>query len=64
MEPHEIHAEVERRKKRAADLGIREVLRNLIKHRNHYRAWLKDDPQFAARLIYPDIILSGGCHIA
>jgi len=60
MEPDEIRAEVQRRKKRAADLGIREVLRNLIKHRDHYRAWLKDDPKFAARLIYPNLILSGG----
>jgi hypothetical protein len=59
MEPDEIRAEVQRRKKRAEDLGIREVLRTLIKHRNHYKAWLKDDPQFAARLICPDIILSG-----
>jgi hypothetical protein len=59
MEPDEIRAEVQRRKKRAADLGIREVVRGLIKHRDHYRAWLRDDPQFAARLLYPDIILSG-----
>jgi hypothetical protein len=59
MEPDEIRAEVQRRKKRAADLGIREILRDLIQHRNHYRAWLRDDPKFAARLIYPDIILSG-----
>ena len=59
MEPDEIRAEVQRRKKRAADLGIREVLRDLIKHRNHYRAWLKDDPKFTARVICPDIILFG-----
>jgi hypothetical protein len=59
MELDEIRAEVQRRKKRAEDLGIREVVRGLIQHRNHYRAWLRDDPQFAARLLYPDIILSG-----
>ena len=59
MEPDEIRAEVQRRKKRAEDLGIREVLRALIKHRDHYRAWLKDDPKYAARAIYPDMTLSG-----
>ena len=59
MEPNEIRAEVERRKKRAKDLGIRETIRSLISHRDQYRAWLRSDPEFAARLIYPDIILSG-----
>ena len=59
MEPDEIRAEVQRRKKRAEDLGIREVVRGLIKHRDQYRAWLRDDPQFAARVLYPDVILSG-----
>jgi hypothetical protein len=59
MEPDEIRAEVQRRKKRPVDLGIREVLRDLLKHRDHYRAWLRSDPKCAARLIYPDIILSG-----
>ncbi|MGC1201973.1 MAG: hypothetical protein WA879_10530 [Candidatus Acidiferrales bacterium] len=58
MEPDEIRAEVQRRKKRAEDLGIREVVRGLIKHRDHYQAWLRDDPQFAARVLHPDIILS------
>ena len=59
MELNEIRAEVQRRKKRAEQLGIREAVRNLIKHRNQYRALLRSDPKFAARLIYPDIVLSG-----
>ena len=58
MTPEEIRAEVERRKQRARDLGIRESLWGLEKSLRSYRAWLKDDPQFAKRLLYPGIELS------
>jgi hypothetical protein len=58
MEPNEIRGEVERRKQRARDLKIREVLWDLEKHSKHCRAWLRDDPLFAARLTYPGVVLS------
>jgi hypothetical protein len=58
MELDEIRAEVQRRKKRAEDLGIRQIVRWFIQHRDQYRAWLRDDPQFATRLLYPDFIFS------
>jgi len=58
MTPEEIRAEVERRKQRARDLGIREILWHLEKQLKSYRLWLRDEPQFAARLIYPGIELS------
>jgi len=58
MEPDEIRAEVERRKQLARDLKIREVLWDLEKHFRNYRAWLRDDPQFAVRLIYPGVVVS------
>jgi hypothetical protein len=58
MEPYEIRAEVERRRQRARDLKIREVLWDFEKHRRHCRVWLPKEPEFAARLIYPGVVLS------
>jgi hypothetical protein len=57
MEPDEIRAEVERRKQVARDLKIREVLWDLEKHFRQYRASC-NDPKFAARLIYPGVVVS------
>jgi hypothetical protein len=58
MTPEEIRAEVERRKQRARDLKIRETLWGLEKGFRGYRLWMRDDPQFGKRLIYPGIELS------
>ena len=58
MTPEEIRAEVERRKERARDLKIRETLWDLEKSFRSYRHWLRDDPQFAKRIVYPGIELS------
>jgi hypothetical protein len=58
MTPEEIRAEVERRKQRARDLKIRETLWDLEQNLRGYRHWLRDDPQFGSRLIYPGIELS------
>lgn len=57
MTPEEIRAEVERRKQRARDLKIREILWDLEKSFRSYRYWLREDPQFALRLVYPGIEL-------
>jgi hypothetical protein len=52
MEPDEVHAEIERRKKRAKDLKIREVLWSLYNsHFLRYEAWIRENPQ----LVYPGI---------
>lgn len=52
MEPDEVHAEIERRKKRAKDLKIREVLWSLYNsHFMRYEAWIREDP----KLVYPGI---------
>jgi hypothetical protein len=59
MELNGVRAEVQRRIKRAEDLGIRESLRGLLHHWNQYRAWLTNDPQFAEQLKYPDLVVSG-----
>jgi hypothetical protein len=58
MTPEEIRAEVERRKQRARDLKIRETLWDLQKSFRSYKHWLRDDPQFAKRIVYPGIELS------
>jgi hypothetical protein len=58
MTPDEIRVEVERRKQRARDLKIREALWDLEKSFRGYRLWLRDDPQFGKRLVYPEIELS------
>lgn len=58
MTPEEIRAEVERRKQRAKDLKIRETLWDLQKSFRSYKHWLRDDPQFAKRIIYPGIELA------
>lgn len=52
IEPDEVRAEIERRKKRATDLRIREVLWSLYNsHFMRYEAWIREDPQ----LVYPGI---------
>ena len=52
MEPDEIRAEIERRRKRAIDLKLRETLWTLYKsHLNYYAEKLKNDPE----MIYPEI---------
>lgn len=52
MEPDEVLVEIERRKKRAADLRIRDVLWSLYNsHLGRYESWSKEDPQ----LVYPGI---------
>lgn len=52
MEPDEIRAEIERRKKRAIDLKLRETLWTLYKsHLRWYAEKLKKDPE----MIYPEI---------
>jgi len=58
MAPEEIRADVERRKRRAKDLKIREILWDLEKSFRSYKHWLRDDPQFAKRVVYPGIELS------
>ncbi len=58
MTPEEIRAEVERRRQHARDLKVREVLWYLEKSFRSYRVWLRDDPQFAKRLIYLGIELA------
>jgi hypothetical protein len=58
MTPEEIRAEVERRRDRARDLKIRETLWDLQKSLRSYKHWLRDDPQFAKRIVYPGIELS------
>lgn len=58
MTPDEIRAEVERRRQRARDLKIRETLWDLEKSFKAYKIWLRDDPQFAKRAVYPGIELS------
>jgi len=58
MEPEEVFAEVKRRKQRASDLKIREILWDLEKRFRGYSHWLRDDPQFAALLIFPGVKLS------
>jgi len=58
MTPEEIRAEVERRKDRARDLKIRETLWDLQKSFRSYKHWLRDDPQFAKRIVYPGVELS------
>jgi hypothetical protein len=52
MEPDEVQAEIEQRKKRAEDLRIREVLWCLYdSHFMRYEAWIREDPQW----VYPGI---------
>jgi hypothetical protein len=52
MEPDEARVEIERRKNRAKDLKIREVLWSLYNsHLMRYEAWVREDPQ----LVYPGI---------
>lgn len=52
MEPEEIRAEIERRRKRAKDLKLRETLWRLYgSHLTYYEERLKKDPE----MIYPDI---------
>jgi len=58
MTPEEIRAEVERRKRRARDLKIRETIWDLEKSIRSYKSWLRDDPEFAKRIAYPGIELS------
>lgn len=58
LTPEEIRAEVERRRQRARDLKIREVLWGLEKSFRSYLYWLHKDPQFAKRLIYSGVELS------
>src|SRR5271155_5507167 len=58
MTPDEIRAEVERRRQRARDLKIRETLWDLRKSFRANKLWLRDDPQFSKRVLYPGIELS------
>jgi hypothetical protein len=58
MEPDEIRVEVARRRQRARDLKIRENLWELESSFRGYRIWQRDDPQFAAQLVYPGVELS------
>jgi hypothetical protein len=52
MEPDEVRAEIERRKKRAADLQIREILMSLYNsHLARYESWIREDSE----LVYPGI---------
>jgi len=52
MNADEIRAEIERRKKRASDLKLREVLWNLYDgHLSRYREWLLKDPT----LVHPEV---------
>lgn len=52
MEPDEIRAEIERRRKRAIDLKLREALWALYdSHLRYYAEKSKNDPE----MIYPDI---------
>ena len=58
MTPDEIRAEVARRKQRANDLKIRETLWGLEKNFRAYKLWLRDEPEFGKRVVYPGIDLS------
>jgi hypothetical protein len=58
MTPDEIRAEVERRKQRARELKIRETLWHLETSFRSYRHWLREEPQFGVRMVYPRIELS------
>lgn len=52
MEPDEIRTEIERRKKRAIDLKIREVLWSLYhSHFSRYEAFIHEDPE----LVCPEV---------
>jgi hypothetical protein len=52
MEPDEMRAEIERRRKQAVDLKLRETLWKLYKsHLKYYAEKLKNDPE----MIYPEI---------
>jgi hypothetical protein len=52
MEPDEVRAEIEHRKRGAQDSQIREVLWSLYdKHFKRYEAWIREDPQ----LVYPGV---------
>ena len=52
MEPDEVRAEIERRKKRAMDLKIREALWSLYhSHLSHYEALIHEDPE----LLCPEV---------
>jgi len=52
MDADEIRAEIERRKKRATDLGLREILWSLYNsHLRWYAEWLQKDPE----LVCPEI---------
>src|ERR1700681_1284539 len=53
----EIRAEVARRKQRARDLKVRELLLALHKYFEFYRSWSRSEPHFAAQLIYPGVVL-------
>lgn len=55
MEPDEVFAEVERRKKRARDLNIPDLLWDLVKSFRVCRHWVRDDRAFAANLNLPGV---------
>jgi hypothetical protein len=53
MEPDDIRVEIERRRKRAIDLKMREIMWTLYKsHLKYYAEKLKKDPE----MIYPEIM--------
>ena len=60
MEPDEIRAEIERRKKRARDLKIREVLWSLYhSHLCHYETLIQKDPELLCAEVSESIKTSG-----
>jgi len=62
MEPDVIRAEIERRKKRAMDLRIREVLWSLYhSHLSHYEAFVHEDPELLCPDVRESIKISDKC---
>ena len=62
MEPDVIRAEIERRKKRAMDLKIREVLWSLYhSHLSHYEAFIHNDPELLCPEVSESIKISDKC---
>jgi hypothetical protein len=59
MEPDEVRAEIERRKKRAMDLKIREVLWSLYhSHLSHYETLIQEDPELLCAGVCESIKIS------